>query len=80
MPRFTTQRPFSIAAPCSPDTLNFAFSLASSSWSLQGASRVPVSATCNRRESGEFMNRDVSESPRHEKERAQIDHKLASKL
>jgi hypothetical protein len=69
-----------MAAPCSSDTLNVAFSRASNSPSLQAASRVPVSVTCNLRESGESMKTDVSESPFREQECAQPDHRHASKL
>jgi hypothetical protein len=79
-PRFTTQRPFSMAAPCTSDTLNVAFSRASISPSLQAESRAPVSVTCNRRESGESMETDVSESPFRGKECAQPGLKRASKL
>jgi hypothetical protein len=70
--RFTTQRPLIIAAPCSAETRNFACRRASNSASLLAASRVPVSATCNRRESGEFMATDVSELSFSRKECTQV--------
>jgi hypothetical protein len=55
IPRLTMQRPLSIAAPCASDSLNLVLSRTSSSSSLQGARRAPVSATCSRRTSDRII-------------------------